>query len=1680
MEVTTPISDIDIKVSIAPDADTIKSLQVTSDCTNSWNLASKDFVDENLKSHFSDDSAHKLLVEEIRGELARFYEESGYGRITAIKDIYGNELRCDGFSKSMYGALSGYVVIAKDRVGNFEAYCSSVENLLAELKRRASDKSGFYIAGDNISIDGNVLTKTDSKFVLEGATEEFSGGVYVTRDIDDVRPHATAENSAITKALASKQWSLSNTDGSISIDENVISLNYGAIDKGDGNAIVDCNDMKSALSKKLDTFAPSYPLVSNADEISISPSTSLNYDSIDAVHSDVAKTELSKKEDIVCFSNTQFASSADGKTTIVLSEDSDDNPMSSGAIFDKVADLQNSLDTRADVLSSDYKTLDTEVVHSIYSPSVSSLVGILYGKLTDDDERIVSKAVIDEGLSKKQNVIALSDGNDTGVAFDGKTVCANLKSLSHFKDGNADVATVSSGELFALVSRGHAMSLDSYGRLTIPNADAKSFGIAKVKSATSFDVNDELLENKVIVGEIEKLNDCITADSTHVVSSDVGDSVKLSLKFADGIEKDSPLAVKSDALFKKFETTQQLKYVAGQHIGISEGLEITNDYESSPPIATVNGSQPGLTTITNVSLDSDYDEKYAQYAVLSDTVSKSLAKKQQYLDFASADFDTAVASSPHLCSYGNTDYVGKTKFPECAVNGATVFSVLSTKNDVLKFSHTDFEVNGDNIGLAHGGLAETVMKPVSGGAIYGRLEKKQKAIEFIAPIKTDSVISIEHYAVGEDEALPVDVEYASPLLDSKSPMVSFDESAFFKSSTSVVSAITAEIRGTADGLAVGKDIYSELSNKQDVLTEGENITIDEENGTISKSDTTYALPEATSSVIGGVLLSDEIAIETDKAVKSSGLFKEFAKYSDTLNAIPTQITLEQSSGKMTLAYGTVADYADGDNPVKASDFASELSKKQDELHTSGDDNLTIYVSGGSTFVSSKGIDWTPVPGTEDSIGLVYFYDKDSDSDIVTSSSYTLPSRFIKTALNAAYDFSFDTDVVSANDGTVSLIYGNAEKNPYTGTEIYDKLQTKLDVVTFADDGNFVVTQTSDEPPVSSVALSISDVVNDSDGRQLQSKKIYECMFDDVSRARNMTVVNTDSDEPSIVELSGNETVCVSNNANAVLVLPKRGELDRDIEIVRIVDGGRKGKTRPFVIYDTEKKRSFKTLTEPDTHTYSLVRSVNGMLFSEIDDGMYYYSKDDGTWKFAFKTTSDGIAANTFSDMAFFGGYYVTTSYYAGSDTFNRIQYINPSDFTVNYALNTNCIFHAIAVDEYGEKSYAVGENGVYSASATSVENWSQIAATSAMKFNSIAIGNGIIVLGGVDSGLWYSSMAEVNPTQSESTVTSGKALSVAYYGKTFYAVMNDGKIHRSTDGKNWECVFTSQSTATVIYGGCLCENGDFEAFMTHEDGTYELIESLLPMTASSITSNAIKLPSAPFSMTFHDEKFVMAIAGDNGVGYVEDHQLKDFIEWSDGYVVDRIEFPTTETAYLYVLHDVTRSLTSLSKTTLSNLDSAIDKDALLTEIVSRDIEYFVDNSIASLGDDIFAYCHNLKKVVAKSATSVGECAMLECSSLSVVKIPVATTISASAFNGLSHAETVVIDCATTIGSDAFANAATYADTGKPLDVYMRNSKKDEIVEMNGFPWGANGNVYFHGSDHFVSADKKYVDSYESH
>lgn len=1678
MEVTTPISDIDIKVSIAPDADTIKSLQVTSDCTNSWNLAPKDFVNENLKSHFSDDSAHKLLVDELHGELARFYEESGYGHITAIKDIYGNELRCDGFSKSMYGALSGYVVIAKDGFGNFEVYCSSVENLLAELKRKASDKSDFYVTGDNISIDGNVLTKTDSKFVLEGATEEIYGGVYVTKDIDDVSPHATAENSVITKALASKQRSLSNTDGSISIDENSISLNYGAIDKGDKNAVIDCNDMKSALSEKLDAFTPSYPLVSNADEISISPSTSLNYDSIDAVHSDVAKTELSKKEDIVCFSNTQFASSADGKTTIVLSEDSDVNPMSSGAIFGKVADLQNSLDARADVLSSDCQTLATEVVSSIYSPSVSSLVGILYGKLTDDDERIVSKAAIDEGLSKKQNIIALSDGNETGIAFDGNIVSVNLKSLSHFKDGNADVATVSSGELFALVSRRAVMSLDSDGRLTIPNADATTFGIAKVKSATSFDIND-LLENKVIVGEIEKLNDCITADSTHVVSSDVGDSVELSLKFADRIEKDSPLAVKSDALFKKFETTQQLKYVAGQHIGISEGLEITNDYESNPPIAIVNGSQPGLTTITNVSLDSDYDEKYAQYAVLSDTVSKSLANKQRRLDFASADFDTAVASSPHLCSYGNTDYVGKTEFPECAVNGATVFSVLSTKNDVLKFDDKDFEVNGDSICLAHGGIDETVRKPVSGGAIYDRLEKKQKAIEFITPIVTDSVISIEHFA-GEDGSLPVDVEYASPLLDSKSPMISFDESAFFKSDTSAVSAITAEIGGTDDGLAIGKGVYSELSKKQNVLVAGDNITIDGERDTISKTDTPYTLPEATSSTIGGVYLSNEIAIGTDKAVKSSGLFKEFAKYSDTLNVIPTQITLDQASGKLSLAYGTIADYAYGDNPVKTSDFVSELSKKQDELHTSGKDNVTIYVSDGNTFVSSKGIDWTPVPGKEDSIGLVNFYDKESDSGIVTSSSYTLPSRFVKTALNAAYDFSFDSDVVSANGGTLSLVYGNAEKNPYTGKEIYDKLQTKLDVVTFADDGNFVVTQTSDEPPVSSVALSVSDVVDDDDNRQLQSKKIYECMFDDDSRARNMTVVNTDSDEPNLIELKGNETVCVSNNANAVLVLPKRCELNRDIDIVRIVDGGRKGKTRPFVIYDTEKKRSFKTLTEPDTHTYSFVRSVNDMLFSESDDGMYYYSKDDGTWKFAFKTISDGIAANTFSDMAFFGGYYVTTSYYADSDTFNRIQFINPSGFTVNYALNTNCIFHAIAVDEYGEKAYAVGENGVYSASASSIANWTQIEATSAMKFNSVAIGNGMIVLGGVDSGLWYSSITEVNPTQSESAVATGKALSIAYYGKTFYAVMSDGKIHRSTDGKNWECVFASQSTATVIDGECLCKNGDFETFMTHEDGTYELIESMLPMTISSISSNSITPPSAPVSMTFHDEKFVMAIAGNNGVGYVEDHQLKDFIEWHDGYIVDRIEFPTTETAYLYVLHDVTRSLTSLSKTTLSNLDSAIDKDAMLTEIVSRDIEYFVDNSIASLGDDIFAYCHNLKKVVAKSATSVGECAMLECSSLSVVKLPVATTISASAFNGLSHAETVVIDCATTIGSDAFANAATYADTGKPLDVYMRNSKKDEIVAMNGFPWGANSNVYFHGSDHFVSADKKYVDSYESH
>ena len=145
------------------------------------------------------------------------------------------------------------------------------------------------------------------------------------------------------------------------------------------------------------------------------------------------------------------------------------------------------------------------------------------------------------------------------------------------------------------------------------------------------------------------------------------------------------------------------------------------------------------------------------------------------------------------------------------------------------------------------------------------------------------------------------------------------------------------------GLATAEDVTNLETSKQDILTAGANITISNDN-VISATGSSYTLPQATSSVLGGIKVGENLSITEDGILSA-----------DTYNKSTLDTKFEKKQDILTATNGISIE-------------RKTISNVEGFSYTS--DATAIYNTGGWGVLSPSREDWTvyQVPGINALIG----------------------------------------------------------------------------------------------------------------------------------------------------------------------------------------------------------------------------------------------------------------------------------------------------------------------------------------------------------------------------------------------------------------------------------------------------------------------------------------------------------------------------------------------------------------------------------------------------------------------------------------------------------------------------------------------------------------------------------------
>lgn len=1413
----------------------LETISLTTDCTNTWNLAPRSFVEESLSSHLSDENAHAELFGKLVTDVERFYELSGYGHITAIKDIYGNEIRCDGFTKSAYGALSGYIVIASSRVDEFDMYCSSVYEFINGAKALASGKMKELHAGENIHISEDcVISKTDTVFTLTAATETVSGGIYKPTEKPIAGSDRTVENKGIFYELSKKQNTIT-VDDYILLNGNTLSLKFGVISDDILSFAVSGGAIYEELSKKSGLLSFGKGLYCVNDSVSVVVSDSIKKGDAATVTSDAIYEELSKKNGLLSFTEPIVLSG--NKVTLSIGGDVE-FPCSGGELFSILSTIKKGVSSRANKIISGNQSIGAD------ESSENTEIVINYCDISEGSALAVSSDDIFDELAAKQNALS-SDSTRSGIisSYDGMLRIRKIPFIQSESSPYSNFASLSSGELFELFSAYKYFDFTN-GVLKLSMTTPSSYGATFVENSFSTS-STNTVSNSSIYSEIEKLNETLKFDKTLTVTRKPDNDLpwELAITLSPSIATDSKYAVSSGVLHTAFSFTQ-LSLREGSHIHITNGV-ISNDLETNKPIASKESDKTGLWKTTTTSLTgSEVDDEFKDYASVSKPIFTALSTKDDAYTIDLTEFDEDDFNNDMLTLKSFYDGVS-TEFPSRTVNGATIFSVLTGKQNNIRFdAEHGFSVDGTSISLKHVGLSPvTDSFTVSAGAIYEVLRGKTQKIVPSSPfaIQNYSASIIKANSIS-DNGLPVTCRILNDALAKKNGIVVFESPISIDTITNDVNILSGECVDGNQNVIFGKTAYAELAKKQKSIQNGKNINISV-NSTISKTDTVYTLPTATIYSSGGVNIASTISAAESGIAKSGLIFEEFSKKQNCLRVNTNDFYLyNPSNPTIGLNFGNVINKLY--SPARCGDVSELIEGLQDTLTVKGGEtSLEIYRDSDTNHltVSSQGLHYTPFLADETRTGTVCSH---VNATIVSSSRYVLKSNDIYLALSSLPSMSSDGDFITHTFANGLDTYGirfyedgdSNEDRLYSGSRLKRIFSELQDVVYFSskigddqDTENFVVTPIAESVPTSSVGLIVDSEITSGSKHQVRSNEIYRMSIDLLP----YELSNDNDTSYAAISTRNRHGYSIRNDRHMTFFVPplENGYV-RDFVINRSVPSAPSGgNAYEWYFVDTDKETPLTTYADTKTgdSNYGFVKFIE-------DDGKFYaWDSDIGIILSENGETWDGTGYSDTSkevnNLFKLGTYYII----ALSGT-NGAKYATSMGVDATWSTLAALTSYSINDMMQSKGTYYVATGNTI-LSSTNVTAWGKVTSVGdgAGIFSMHENYAGRIVYGKVGLGIYYTD--DNFKTVTQSNITNTTFTKIVYGNDRFVAMNTIGEVYMSIDGKTWNKTYEFGIGLDNTYPEYVCGTYGYGKFMLAAvfaaNNSMEVIESYTADSAES-------------------------------------------------------------------------------------------------------------------------------------------------------------------------------------------------------------------------------------------------------
>jgi len=1443
----------------------LESMSLTTNCSNTWNLSPKSFVIWHMLSHLSSLDSHFERFSIFDYGVRTIFDTSGYGSIPAISDDRKNFIFADGRILQSFGRLTSYAVVSKEPFHDFERYASSIYGILDELSRETDGKEEKLTIGQNLSFDMSKtvpsLDKKDTEFVLSHASDSVSGGLFLPSDAVKKNDSNAVKSSAIYDALSRKQDIVSVDGNSVLSSDGGIYLRRMPLSSSEGDTVVSCNEVSEAFSKKQNsiTFVEPLSVDSNNVELLIAESASLNGRL--PVMGGFLWEAIRQKEDRLSFCSpiAKF-----GKI-ITISFDGDAPPISSGEVFRLSETLARGLYSKAEKLSANNSFFDIETDYDNKKTDVSLKIA---ASVAENSAIPCDGNAIFEEIEKFQDSVNIDTKNSGLITSNGYFVSAAISSIEDFILNPNATASMRTSSLYRMLTTSDY--LDIYDEtLTVSKATSSKYGIAKTEITSSLESTDTLA-NSSFCEYLSEKQDCISVVRSQLnLQRNEETPDVISLRIANSISQGETKPVDSATVGHRFALTQPSS-IAGSHVHISNENEITNDWQATPPTAEIDGNA-GLYLITNTPLHGeDYDEQYSLYVPLVSTISSSLTSKEDNIHFNHSDFIDELTTSPHLCSFNNT-FENYENFPNSVINGKSIYMALTSKQKKLYFdSESGFSVDGENIGINHTYLGSGINYPISGGSIYEYFESNlQKPIIFgdSAITTSDGVCKLVKFDnLHTDDSLPISGGWLYDSLLEKSPRIlwsgNFDVVSLDKSTH--VFLERGGISKQSDKFVMGGHMFTELSHKQDKFEHMYNVSIDE-NGNISKTDTTYELKHATISTFGGVKLAgNTISAGSSSVVEASVLHEALEDKQNVLNPKPehfirTVTGTTPPSTNISLNYGTLA--SNSEHPVSAFAFVEEISKKSNNILTAPANTFTIFPSSvdghDATVISSTGVVYTPTHATSLKRGCVK---QSSDGvNVVSSSNYVLRSKEIYNATKTPYSLwdydSRELEILgSSSPQNIRPVYGSISFDNgwlVTGSSIYSKLLDYQDKLEF-DRRQFIVTPytyNGDNGRYAASSISVRVDLGPSlpSTQQAQGRGIYAAFNNAKYYYTQYYEDGFYSDVPPMypcsvfVPLSRHSIFGGRNNRESlVLKIPSPSSgVSRNFSVFRTIEPTSMNTAkRDWFFEDSESDYSFvqsdPTMATPPNGQWSFLKSEKGAFFTADGNiGLKVYSSAQSKWldtKLSSTTVLRPINGIAYGKVANGTEYFVVATSRPASSIIHTTSDLisNPATASWTSVSLANVSSNDICFDESSKNFIIAMSNGLKYTNNISTRN--SLGGTGTEAWNSVYSDNECLFASKEGGGIYYFAKSTANiPITSyqmqQTDISSGIIHKICGGNGNYIALGESGKIYGcrpfrdQTKYAHWfeeyECTFDGQEDYEFKNSDVCFFNGRFYVILTY-------------------------------------------------------------------------------------------------------------------------------------------------------------------------------------------------------------------------------------------------------------------------